>query len=63
VGRYRILYEITDATVAIRHIARGTGTDPKEASELNRLITGVPAPVRAGRSVARYAQVPTDDRF
>jgi mRNA interferase RelE/StbE len=25
VGRYRILYEITDATVAIRHIARGTG--------------------------------------
>ena len=25
VGRYRILYEITDDTVAIRHIARGTG--------------------------------------
>jgi len=24
VGRYRILYEITDDTVAIRHIARGT---------------------------------------
>jgi mRNA interferase RelE/StbE len=25
VGRYRILYEITGDTVAIRHIARGTG--------------------------------------
>jgi mRNA interferase RelE/StbE len=25
VGRYRILYEITDDTIAIRHIARGTG--------------------------------------
>jgi mRNA interferase RelE/StbE len=25
VGRYRILYEITDNTIAIRHIARGTG--------------------------------------
>jgi mRNA interferase RelE/StbE len=25
VRRYRILYEITDDTVAIRHIARGTG--------------------------------------
>jgi hypothetical protein len=24
-GRYRILYEITDNTIAIRHIARGTG--------------------------------------
>jgi mRNA interferase RelE/StbE len=25
VGQYRILYEITDDTIAIRHIARGTG--------------------------------------
>jgi mRNA interferase RelE/StbE len=25
VGRYRILYEITENTVAVRHIARGTG--------------------------------------
>jgi mRNA-degrading endonuclease RelE of RelBE toxin-antitoxin system len=25
VGRYRILYEITDDTVTIRHMARGTG--------------------------------------
>jgi mRNA interferase RelE/StbE len=25
VGRYRILYEITEDTVAIRHIARGAG--------------------------------------
>jgi mRNA interferase RelE/StbE len=24
VGQYRILYEITDDTIAIRHIARGT---------------------------------------
>ena len=24
-GRYRILYEITDNTIAIRHIARSTG--------------------------------------
>ena len=23
-GRYRVLYEITDETVAVRHIARGT---------------------------------------
>ena len=26
VGRYRVLYEITDETVAVRHIARGTGS-------------------------------------
>ena len=26
VGRYRILYEITNDTIAIRHIARGTGS-------------------------------------
>jgi mRNA interferase RelE/StbE len=26
VGRYRILYEITDDTIAVRHIARGTGS-------------------------------------
>lgn len=26
VGRYRILYEITHDSVAIRHIARGTGS-------------------------------------
>ena len=26
IGRYRILYEITDGSVAIRHIARGTGS-------------------------------------
>ena len=25
-GRYRVLYEITDETVAVRHIARGTGS-------------------------------------
>jgi mRNA interferase RelE/StbE len=25
-GRYRVLYEITGQTVAIRHIARGTGS-------------------------------------
>jgi len=25
-GRYRVLYEITGQTVAVRHIARGTGT-------------------------------------
>ena len=25
VGRYRVLYEINEDTVAIRHIARGTG--------------------------------------
>lgn len=25
VGRYRILYEVNEDTVAIRHIARGTG--------------------------------------
>ena len=24
VGRYRVLYEITDDTIAVRHIARGT---------------------------------------
>ena len=26
VGRYRVLYEITEDTVAVRHIARGTGS-------------------------------------
>jgi mRNA interferase RelE/StbE len=26
VGRYRVLYEITGETVAVRHIARGTGS-------------------------------------
>ena len=25
-GRYRVLYEITGQTVAVRHIARGTGS-------------------------------------
>jgi mRNA interferase RelE/StbE len=25
-GRYRVLYEITEDTIAVRHIARGTGT-------------------------------------
>jgi len=25
-GRYRVLYEITGETVAVRHIARGTGS-------------------------------------
>ena len=25
-GRYRVLYEITRETVAVRHIARGTGS-------------------------------------
>jgi mRNA interferase RelE/StbE len=29
IGRYRVLYEITEETVAVRHIARGTATgDP-----------------------------------
>jgi mRNA interferase RelE/StbE len=26
VGRYRVLYEITEDAVAVRHIARGTGS-------------------------------------
>lgn len=26
VGRYRILYEIADDAIAVRHIARGTGS-------------------------------------
>ena len=26
VGRYRILYEITEDAIAVRHIARGTGS-------------------------------------
>ena len=26
VGRYRVLYEITEDTIAVRHIARSTGT-------------------------------------
>lgn len=27
VGRYRVLYEITDDAIAVRHIARGTPVD------------------------------------
>ena len=26
IGRYRVLYEITEETVAVRHIARGTAS-------------------------------------
>jgi hypothetical protein len=26
VGRYRVLYEITEDAIAVRHIARGTGS-------------------------------------
>ena len=26
VGRYRVLYEITEGAIAVRHIARGTGS-------------------------------------